>query len=232
MSCVWRGELCSVTWPHHDPLSVDLRIELWWSNESQCTTQPRLEDADMHFDKFVRIRDVPLWAICGPEMSVMTRNPTCQAFFTEFAAIDKVAMRISVNSRANAMFSHILVFSVLEGTSRKIAARPLNINVETPKRVEAEQISRPSATAAAANLGTLPKTPVIDIPLPDVKKSLQQTILGALRLRGIRGGSPEFKKTYFSVLYLAEVALQKLETANIGLHTIHDKVEAILSVID
>lgn len=194
---------------------------------------PKLEHVDLRFDKYVRIRDVPLWTICGPELSVMTRDPTCQTFFTEFASIDNVAMRITVsNMELNTMFSHMLVFSAFDGTSKKIVARPLNLNIEIPKRVEALQISRSSKSIAEAKPKALPNPEVVDRPLRNVKKSLQQTILAALRLRGIRSGSPAFKKTYFSVLYLVETALEKLEASDIGLNTIHDKVEAIFSVID
>ena len=253
MICLWQGVISAVLWPHRD--ACDLEAELWWPREPENGFRWSLAKAQLRFVQYVRAEDVELYKICGPDVHVLSRDALTAKYFAEFADAAPMAVELEVRS---AEFDRLLVFLVADGAHGRIAARPMNSRVrieDLPRRValapEPELAEPASATSGARDAPAQPSAPhpaplptplpaqskpIAPAPLPDrptdTKKTLQQTIMAGLRLRGIRSAHKNFKRLYYGIFNLAEIALENTDPELVTTDYIRDKVEALLAVVE
>lgn len=249
MPCLWQGNIATVYWPQRG--YRDLTAELWWSRNSE----PQYSFADgvrLRFARYVRVQDVALFQICGPEVVLLSKDADTIQYFSELADVAAIALELEVVGAPQ--FDKLLVFLEFDGADARVVARPVDSQLtlaDLPlapalpsgtvpeKRANSPRPSRraqrePAREPAREQPASPPKPAVADVPERpvNVRKTLQQTIMAGLRLRGIRSAHKDFKKLYYGILSLAEVALENAEPQLVTTTYIREKVEALLTIVE
>lgn len=260
MACIWRGSLEKILWPHHHEhnsnlLNVSLAAEFWSMSENSSADLDlsTLRDVKLRFMKFTYASEIPIWSITDSEFRVFSRDPQSVQFFREFASIeteDPVVILVQVitpthntnnsssstntNPKPTAPGPEIDHFAIYASSAKpgggsdtnlRIIARGLKYSIE---KEYADIAAAEQAEASASH-------PDAAIPANnnmDCKVLVQQVVLAALRLRGIRRADPEFKQFYQLLFKTAIFSLRKKSPAEINVNVVQEKVESLLSVME
>lgn len=186
----------------------------------------------LHQTGYANPQKIPLWSIQTPELNVYSNDPIAADFFGRMSAHNvAVLSRIPlVTDHQNGFsFDHVLIYAVKEMPVR-ICARPLYLyrrDLVVPEASEPAELESSPQPAIPSPGPIMPSQCGIDGP----RKALQQTILGAMRLRGIERTHRDYKSIYQHCLRAAEFSLRNCAQP-ISLEIMRDKVESLLSVLE
>lgn len=239
MPKIWHGEVTNVFWPLSSKSITNLDIELWGSAQIVDDCASHLNGVNIiSFNGFTSLDDIPLWSIVSSELILMSSSSETKGFFYQFAALPgDVALRFSiVHDEAKAL--EVIAYSVkdeVDGITR-IHARIVDHNVvlHLPELVaEQDHSSANNDWNNEDNEKSIESggTKTINA-VSDVKSAISQTVMGALRLRGIKRTNPDFKKIYYAMHSLVDISLRKAAAADITVELIRAKVEEIFGIIE
>lgn len=235
----WHGKVADVFWPRNSQLFVNLGIELWSTGQTVDNyTCQLLNGNEMIFNGFTSLDDIPLWTIITPEFTLMSTSTETRNFFTQFATLpENVALRFSTTDTEKAS-QEVVVYSVKDEVddTMRIYGRivDLSIIIDLPEKItQNEDVNFDSNRTDEQNKGVAKSgRPKAINAVSDVKSALSQTVMGALRLRGIKRTNPDFKKIYYAIHSLVDISLRKADPHDITVESIRSKVEEIFGVIE
>lgn len=198
-----------------------------------------LNGNEMIFNGFTSLDDIPLWTIITPEFTLMSTSTETRDFFTQFATLpENAALRISTTDTEKAS-QEVVVYSVKDEVDDtvRIYGRivDLSITIDLPEKItqNEDDANFDSNRTDEQSTGVAePGRPKAINAVSDVKSALSQTVMGALRLRGIKRTNPDFKKIYYAIHSLVDISLRKADPHNITVESIRSKVEEIFGVIE
>lgn len=193
-------------------------------------SDPRVTLSDLpqtlHQLAFANPRLLPLWSIQTPEMAVYSQDSLAAEFFAKVSAHN-----LGVLAKVPDSDTHML-FYALDETPARICARQLRLSQPPPNEpVQAAENSLASVTSPHSTIPSPAPIVPTQCGIDGPRKALQQTILGAMRLRGIDRSHRDYKSIYQHCLRAAEFSLRNCPQP-ISLDAMRDKVEALLAVLE
>lgn len=217
-----QGEKDGAEAENSKPLSMDVQI-------FRTDTRDALAELSqtLHHIAFANPRLLPLWSVKTPEMAVFSQDPLAAEFFAKVSAHKVGVLAAAPDSGVQIMFY------ALDETPVRICAREICLDQPTTEPIQTSE-SLASLPSVASPQPAIP-SPAPIIPsqcgIDGPRKALQQTILGAMRLRGIDRSHRDYKSIYQHCIRAAEFALRNCAQP-IGLDTMREKVEALLAVLE
>ena len=211
-----------------DNAAAVVSIQLWGGSSAPLGLGAKLVQTE-----FTKPELIPLWSIQGPELAVYSRDEAAVEFFGRMAA-SRGGILAAVDAGAHCgprktAVDHLLFYCIYDSPVR-ICARPLSLTV--PDRASEPAPERAGSPSPAIGASVPPAAPIVpsQCGIDGPRKALQQTVLAAMRLRGIDKTHMDYKNIYHHTLRAAEFSLRNYPQP-ISLNSMRDKVEALLAVL-
>lgn len=251
MNSVWRVSLDNVLWPTSQPVQHTLVFELWGvSADAGLPLQPGQDAVLLRFEKYLPAADVPIWSVLTPEYQLFTNDASSTRFFEEFASLDMAQPVVLLAAVSNGPGSReperkdpnrTGVSNFTDATDH-LAIYAHEDGDNGPLRIYARALCLQTADYYASlekdNASNSPKNKD-DLSVEKLGAGgyrhhgiVQQVVLAALRLRGVKRSDPEFKQLYSLSFKSVIYSLRNKEPSQAGIDVIRDKVESLLNLLE